>query len=199
MSIAKGIVASLLATVIACAAPDLLAQFPGGGGMPKGGGSMRGAERPPRDAVRSDQRSAAQESTVELVEFRLLMLEEDLKLSPSQQKTWDPYADQVRALATDVSRERGRVQAGAQLTALQQINRAVDTARNRLTALEEIAAAAKTLYDGLSPEQKMLADSRFATIIPIITGGAPAGMPNERLVKPRPTQEGSFGRPGRDR
>jgi hypothetical protein len=110
-----------------------------------------------------------------------------LKLSPNQQKLWDPYADKVRALTGDIVRERTRAlaQTGAQLTAPQQIDHALDVARNRLTALEDIAVSAKALYAGLMPEQKLLADSRFATILPMLAGnaqatGAPAQTPGGR-------------------
>lgn len=58
------------------------------------------------------------------------------------------------------------------MNALQQLDRAVDVARNRLTALEDIASAAKTLYGSLTPQQKSLADSRFTTIIPLTDGSA---------------------------
>ena len=48
---------------------------------------------------------------------------------------------------------------------LQRLDHAVDVARNRLTAVEDIAAAAKKLYAGLTPEQQSIADPRLATAI----------------------------------
>jgi hypothetical protein len=105
-------------------------------------------------------------------------LYEDLKLTPAQQPSWQSYADKVRALASDLARERSHAQAGApagaQLNALQQIDRTLDTARNRLTGLEDIAAAAKTLYERLTPEQRSIADSRLATVIPNPAAERPA-------------------------
>jgi uncharacterized protein YdeI (YjbR/CyaY-like superfamily) len=47
----------------------------------------------------------------------------------------------------------------------QQLNRIVDTARNRLTALEDIAQAAQALYAKLTPEQQPAADPRLANLI----------------------------------
>jgi len=169
----KWVVTYLLATITACAAPDLLAQFPGGGGFP--GGGMRGG-RNRMDNSAKDKRPAIQENATDLVEYRLELFQEDLKLAPGQEKAWISYADKVRALTSDISRERGRGQAmDGQMNALQQMDHAVDVARDRLTALEDIAAAAKVLYGSLTPEQKMLADSRFATIVPLIAGSAPGG------------------------
>jgi len=41
----------------------------------------------------------------------------------------------------------------------------VDSARNRLAALEEVETAAKALYQALNPTQRALADMRIPTII----------------------------------
>ena len=156
-----------LAIITACAAPEVLAQFPGGG--------MRGGRHRP-DSAAKDKRPAIQENAADLVEYRLELFQEDLKLSPRQENAWISYADKVRSLAADILRERGRGQAmDAQMNAPQLMDHAVDVARDRLTALEDIAAASKVLYGSLTPEQKMLADSRFATIVPLIAGSAPAG------------------------
>jgi len=164
----------LLAAITACAAPDLLAQFPpGGGGFP--GGGMRGGRHHP-DSSGKDKRPAIQENAADLVEYRLELLQEDLKLAPGQENAWVAYADKVRALTSDLLRERSRARTtDKQTNALQQMDHAVDVARDRLTALEDIAAAAKVLYASLNPEQKMLTDSRFTTIVPLIEGSAPAG------------------------
>jgi hypothetical protein len=105
------------------------------------------------------------------------MLEEDLKLSPAQLKAWEPFAGRVHAVAEDIARERAPAQSLAQPNAMQQMNRAVDRVRNRLTALEDVSTAAKALYEILGPEQKMLVDARFPSIIPLIAGGAQASAP----------------------
>ena len=49
---------------------------------------------------------------------------------------------------------------------------------------EDIAGSAKVFYEGLLPEQKLLADSRFATIMPLIAGTAVVGTP-PATEKPR--------------
>ncbi len=134
---ANRLIVCLIAAVIASAAFDVLAQFPGGGGRTRGG--------PPSGGMQRGERPAAPDNIMELIEYRLESFQDDLKLTPNQQKSWDPYADKVRALAADIVRERARAQAGTQLTAPQQINHALDVARNRLTALEDIASSAITL------------------------------------------------------
>jgi len=144
---------------------------------------MRGGGRDGAADSTRNQRSAMQQNAPVQMEVIMYELHEDLRLTPAQQPAWQSYADKVRALAADLARERSRAQtgapAGAQLNALQQFDRTLDAARNRLTALEDIAAAAKTLYDTLAPEQKSIADARLATIIPGSAAERPAYPPEQ--------------------
>ena len=194
MSLNRRFIVCLVAAVIMSAALDVLAQFPGGGGRSRGGSSPGGG---PPGGMQRGERPVGPEAITDLIEFRLQSFEEDLKLSPNQQKLWDPYADKVRALTGDIVRERTRAQAqtGAQLTAPQQIDHALDVARNRLTALEAVAVSAKALYAGLMPDQKLLADSRFATILPMLGGNAQATGAPPQTPGGRPGPDGGgFGR-----
>jgi hypothetical protein len=143
-----------------------------GGGM----GSMRGRGRQGDSAKMEGQRMPTQESLADQVEYRLDLLQEDLKLRPEQYNAWAAYSDRVKALAVDMTRERSRGMVVTTGTALQQIDRVADVARNRLTAIEDIIASARKLYDTLSPEQKLLADSRLATTLPPAMSGGPAAM-----------------------
>ena len=165
MRMNKVFVTGIIATIAACAALDSPAQF--GGGFP-GGGTRGGRNRP--DSSAREQRPPIQDNSPEQVEDRLGLLEEDLRLSADQRTAWQSYADKVKALAADVGRDRERGPlGGGQVNAVQLIDRAVDTARNRLTALEDIAAAARTLYGNLTPQQQSVADPRLATIVSAIT------------------------------
>jgi hypothetical protein len=170
----------LLAAITALSAPQSMAQFRGG--IP-GGGGMRGGGRDGAADPTKNQRPALQQNTPAQTEVIMHELHEDLKLTPAQQPVWQAYADKLQALVSDLARERSRAQAAAQsreqLNALQQLDRTLDTARNRLTALEDIAAAAKTLYESLTPEQKSIADSRLATIIPNSAAERPANPPEQ--------------------
>jgi hypothetical protein len=179
----------LLAGITALSASQSMAQFRGG--MPGGGGGMRGGGRDGTADSTKNQRTAMQQNAPGQNELIMHELYEDLKLTPAQQPAWQSYADKVQALASDLARERSRAQAGApagaQMNALQQFDRTLDTARNRLTGLEDIAAAAKTLYESLAPEQKSVADSRLAKIIPSSSVENPANPP-EQIGKRRNPQ-----------
>jgi hypothetical protein len=168
-----------LAGVTALSAQQSMAQFRGG--LPGGGGGMRGGGRSGAADSMKIQQPAMQQNAPGQTEVIMHELFEDLKLTPAQQPAWQSYADKMQALASDLARERSRAQAGtpagAQMNALQQIDRTVDTMRNRLSALEDIAAAAKILYESLAPEQKSIADSRLAKTIPNAAAERPANPP----------------------
>src|SRR5258705_9569492 len=106
-----------LGLLVAAAATPALAQFGGrrrGGGMDKGRGADKGGGEP----------------RVNGLEVPLEELREDLKLTPEQEPAWQRYVEKVRALGNDIARERGR--RPEQVSVEQQIERIVDTARNRL-------------------------------------------------------------------
>ena len=170
-----------------CAA-EALAQFPG-----TSRGTSRGRSESGRGAFQTP-RAPNNGDTAELIEYRLGMLEDDLKLSPAQLRNFEPYAERVRAVAADIVRERAaNSQSIGTPNAMQQMNRAVDTARNRLTALEEVAAAAKNLYEILNPEQKMLVDARSQSIVSLIAGGAPQAAPDAAGAARRPSRDDGGG------
>jgi hypothetical protein len=58
---------------------------------------------------------------------------------------------------------------------MQRIDRVVDAARDRLTALEDIGQAAKALYAKLAPEQQAAADPRLANLMLVALNSAPEG------------------------
>ena len=164
-----------LLVVGAFAAQDLMAQFgsgPPAGGMP--GGGIRGERAKRGDPPPRTPRPAAQEDMEDVVDYRLALLQEDLKLSADQENAWRSYSDKVHFLLTDMSRERRRLETGMSMNALQQVDHAVDVARNRLAAWEDVAAAAKTLYERLTPQQRSMVDARFASIVTLITDGGTA-------------------------
>lgn len=163
---------ALAALVGLIAAADATAQFGGGmpggrgrgGGMDRGGGPAR--ERPPMQE---------QQSLTDLVAFRLALLQEGLKLTREQEQAWVAYEKRTMALAEDIAREQNRLRSAMTMNAMQQINHAVDAARDRLTAWEDVASAARALYDSLTQQQKELVDARFPSIVNALIGG---GMPD---------------------
>ena len=183
MKAAKLAAVYLSAIMGVISAQDILAQF-GSGPPPSGigsmpGGGIRGERMQRGDAPARAQRAAVQEDMEDVVDHRLTVLQEELRLSADQENVWRSYADKVHALLSDMSRERRRIQSGMSMNALQQVDHAVDVARNRLAAWEDVAAAAKTLYQRLTPQQQALVDARFASIVTLITDGSAAN-PYER-------------------
>jgi hypothetical protein len=136
---------AVLACALACALHAAAQTLPRGHGPQRGHGGPQTGEMPAPNVL----------------EHTLEELREDLKLRPQQQPAWDAYVEKVRTLAADVERERRRASAPVEAAALARIDRAVDAARNRYTALEDIAVAARALYATLSPEQKAVADQRL--------------------------------------
>jgi len=172
------LLAGIAMLVFALAATESFAQFGGMGGM---SGRSRGGNRDQGNSQENrNYRPVQQENdTFEQIEYRLQSLEEDLHLQPEQQASWGAFAAKVRAYAGDLARARARAMTssstgGTSVSGVQYIEQAADTARNRATALDDIAVSAKTLYAGLKPDQKMLADVRIATIIAPQSRATPA-------------------------
>ena len=129
------------------------------------------------DRNRSDSQKSNQDNrndrpaevSYEQIEYRLVLLEESLKLAPEQKNDWQNFAEKARAYAADIARERAQNAAPPvsvlQPTALQHVSRAVDATRNHLTALEDVESATKTLFQSLNPTQKAIADMRIPTIV----------------------------------
>lgn len=166
--------------------PDVYAQFGGGvGGGMGGGGGRHGSGERPRGCDSADGKpdaakgpAAGQQGLVsrEQLEYHLGTLKIDLKLTPEQTTAWQAFADHVLALQADMERQRGRTTSAqtantAATGGIKPIANAVDAARNRLTALEDIESTGRTLYQSLQPDQKSLADLRMASFItPLLKG-----------------------------
>jgi hypothetical protein len=154
----------MMALILALAATSAAAQSPGNT-LPR---SQRGPSGGvPAEPMRMGASVAAQ------VHEQLAQLEEDLRLTPAQRGPWKKYAANVEKLIEDVVRARSpeRFPKG---TALQQFDQLGDTARNRLTAVEEIIDAGRALYALLDPRQQELADRRLARVPLPLLGGNPS-------------------------
>jgi len=169
--------------------PDVYAQFGGGGGM---GGSMGGGRSgaPPGErgkACDTGERAEAGKGPMgnppapmsrEQLQYQLDALQADLRLAPEQAAQWQPFAERVLALEADLSRQRSRSISASDMEpkgqaadGIRQVARAVDTARNRLTALEDIEASNRALYQSLQPDQKTMANARLgAFLAPLLRG-----------------------------
>lgn len=141
-----------LGFALAAAAAEAHAQFGGRGNRS-------------RQSVGGDQGKGGDGPSPNTLETTLYELEEDLKLTPAQQPLWESYTAKVRALVTDAARERARGKTVSELKIIPRLDHMLDIERNKLTALEDIVQAAKTLYASLSPEQQAAADPRLANIV----------------------------------
>jgi len=154
------------------------AQMGGGGG----GGANRGAG--PGGSAGADSSHLPPpkplnlpEATVPMtlqsaVQYRLELLEEDLRVRPEQKKAWLNYRDRVLKLAEDAQRT-ARTALTGDMSAPQRLDRLGDIARDRLTAIEDIVDAGKQLYAVLTPGQQGVADRRLAVPVMALAGVEP--------------------------
>jgi hypothetical protein len=177
----------LTTLALAFGAADTFAQFGSRGGMGgmggMSGGSRGGHGNSGGNSDKTNRQPQVDPNSYEQIEYRLSLLEEDLKLQQGQVAAWNTFADRVRAYAGDLAREHARAMTvsstgSTAVGGIEHIEQAADSARNRATALDDIGAAAKTLYAGLTPDQKMLADARIVTFVappPRVTPGSDSG------------------------
>ena len=149
---------------------------PQGSGIPGMPGMRRGAGR---NASNTDLSGTSANShitmpapgshllTYEQIETNLSKLEESLKLTPEQSKSWSNFSSKVRLYASDVAKERARLNndSPATLDGLRYLTQSAEDAKSRYTSLKEVEEAAKPLYKLLSTEQKTLFDSKVPTFI----------------------------------
>ncbi len=211
----QSILLSLLVLVTTLPIKTAYAQWGGsqGSGIPGTPGMRRGAGR---NASNPDSSSAATNNhlampapgshllTYEQIETRLSQLEEELKLRPEQTKAWGNFATKVRLYASDVAKERAKLNNGGtsnNLDGIQYLSQVSDDAKSRYTTLKETAEAAKPLYKTLTAEQKAIFDSRVPTYIAASPKRLGANQPNYNLPdlggSPAPSQNsGSSSLPG---
>jgi hypothetical protein len=116
-----------------------------------------------------EQGGSGTQSVVDQLQIQLQTTADALKLTPRQLPLWDAYQERVSALMADQLRIRSYERANQ--TALQLIDDKVNTVRHRLTAMEDIAEAARKLYTALDAEQKKVADQRLAQTVPALYSG----------------------------
>jgi len=160
-------------TALALPFSDAIAQVGGGFGTGFGGG-MSGRSHGNHNGDSGADHKVNAEKTPEVpdptgyeqINYRLSLIQEELKLEPAQLGVWLTFASKVRAFSLDIAREKTYASASSfQAVGLQHIGQTLDAARNRLTALEEVESSAKPLYLVLKPEQKSLLDMRIPTVV----------------------------------
>jgi hypothetical protein len=108
-------------------------------------------------------------SASERVEARIARIQQTLQITAAQQPQFDTFANVLRKQAQGMDermqQRRAQMQQGAaptNLTAIQRLELMQRVTANRYNQLGEVIAAAKPLYDSLSPEQKQAADQMLA-------------------------------------
>jgi len=150
-----------------CVTHDAAAQF---------GGNRRattGVDRGNRDTAQQRDARPAQDGdgiSYEVVEYRLTLFAEALRPTAEQMPLWQDFQKKVRLYAADVARQRAARMAPVSMAAAQpgaqkHLAQAVDDARNRLAALEDVEVAANALWQLLTADQRSVADTRIPTIV----------------------------------
>lgn len=97
-----------------------------------------------------------------MAEKRLDRLKSELKLTPQQESLWQAYADKVKSHAgqgMQAMREKAQDQA---LSAPERMSQMMNAMKERMAAMQSANDAFKSFYDGLSAEQKAIADKQVA-------------------------------------
>ena len=148
--------------------------------------AQRSDPRSPENLLKSappkgDDARTVNANLPELVNIRLSQLEEDLQFTAGQLPLWKRYRERIMDMLEDL--KRGARVSASETTAPKRFDALADMARNRLTAVEDIADAGKALYASLTPAQKEIADRRLALPLATLTGND-AG--TDVRMQPRP-------------
>jgi protein CpxP len=145
MKSSRKIIATILAAGLVAIGATAVAE-PGAGdcggrsGMMRDG--MRGASFDP--AARADQ--------------HLSRLKSDLKITAEQEPLWQAFAEKVKGEAAKGFQAMHEQAKDATLTAPERMARRTDLLKQRLMAMESVNESFNQLYQGLTPEQRKLAD-----------------------------------------
>ena len=91
-------------------------------------------------------------------EKRLNDLKAKLKLTPEQANAWQAFADKMGAEAKDMGTTREKMWKDQPGTSPERMAKAADAMKERAQTMADMAAATKTFYDVLTPEQKATFD-----------------------------------------
>ena len=95
-------------------------------------------------------------------EARLANLKSELKITSGQEPAWSAFADLTKQQAEAMRAWRTTVQGSTQATAPERLELRNQIMKKRQEQVEKTTGAFKDLYAALTPEQKTIADQRFA-------------------------------------
>ncbi len=102
---------------------------------------------------------------VVMAQKHLARLKSTLKITPDQETVWQGFADKVNAQAKNMADIRANMRqstSGTPMTAPERMSQMADSMKTRAQGMADVADAAKTLYDKLSPDQRSAFDTMAA-------------------------------------
>jgi hypothetical protein len=157
----------------------------GGPGGPGATGGM-GRHTPAGGDPRVDARPEAQTVSADQLRVRMLELEDTLLITAAQEAAWRAFSDRALKLADDIARSRWSTRY-VEGTVQEQLDRLVETARDRADAVEALADAGRRMYATLTPEQRALADRQLArALAPLVVGPQATGAARTPAAAPSP-------------
>jgi Spy/CpxP family protein refolding chaperone len=97
-----------------------------------------------------------------MADARLAYLKSELKITSGQENAWKAFADNAKQQAEAMQALRTTMQGSAQATAPDRMELRNQVMKKRQEQVEKSTGAFKDLYAALTPEQKTIADQRFA-------------------------------------
>ncbi len=136
---------------------------PGGGmGRGMGPGPMMGGRSMGYGPMGRGMGPQAYGNPAAAAEWRLSGLKSDLKITAAQQSAWKTFSDQAKQQAEAMQNLITTAQVGAPATVPERLELRNQVMKQRQEQMEKGTAAFKVLYAALTPEQKAIADHRFA-------------------------------------
>ena len=115
-----------------------------------------------RPGMMRDNMRGANFDPAAMADQRLSRLKSDLKITPEQEPLWQAFADRAKSEAGKGMQAMRDQAKDANLTAPERMNRMADLLKQRAAAMASVNQAFQRLYDGLTPEQRKLADEHAA-------------------------------------
>ena len=117
------------------------------------------------------------------VQKQLEFVGKDLALTSKQTVLWDNYMAKLNALISDQSDPDKNLPTLD--SAPRQIQRKLDIARDRYTAVEDVSEAAIKLYQTLNDEQKRIADKTLPLVVPSLYASIGDNPPGGKTQSPQ--------------
>jgi periplasmic protein CpxP/Spy len=115
-----------------------------------------------RSAMMRDGMHGANFDPAARVDQRLSRLKADLKITAEQEPLWQAFAEKAKSEAGKGFQAMQEQAKDTTLTAPERMTRMTDMMKQRVAAMESVNEAFNHLYQGVTPEQRKLADEHAA-------------------------------------